>query len=98
MGNLDRKSFTRRRRPHITSIDGILFVTFRLVDSIPKTIVRSYRAKAEWIRSQLEREVVDSSPKYSAELSDWRTRCEAIQREWFKRSEEILHRAEHGPT
>jgi len=97
VGNLDHKTFTRRRRPHITSIDGILFVTFRLVDSIPKAIVRTYRAKIKWIQSQLEREPVYSSLKETDELSVWRTRLEALHWEWFKKSEEILHRAEHGP-
>ena len=94
MGNLDHKTLTRRRRPHITSIDGIIFVTFRLIDSIPKAIVRTHRAKVKWIESQLESGRVYSSSKEADELSDWRTRLEALHREWFKKSEEILHRAE----
>ena len=98
MGNLDHKALTRRRRPHVTSIDGILFVTFRLVNSIPKAIVRSYRAKVNWLRSQLEREPTYSSSKETAESSIWQTRLEELHREWFKKSEDILHRAEHGPN
>jgi hypothetical protein len=97
VGNLDHKTFTRRRRPHITAIDGRLFVTFRLVDSIPKAIVRIYRAKVEWIQSQLERDPVYLSAKETGELSIWRTRLEMLHREWFKKSEEILDRAEQGP-
>ena len=98
MGNLDHKSFTRRRRPHITAVDGILFVTFRLADSIPKSIIRSYRAKVQWIQSNLERGAIDSSMQKSNGPSDWQTRLETLHREWFKKFEDILHRAEYGPA
>ena len=97
MGNLDHKAVTRRRRPHITSIDGILFVTFRLVDSIPKSLVRTYRAKVLWLQSRLEQAATDSSMTLADGSSYWQTRVEDLHREWFKKSEEILHRAEHGP-
>ena len=97
MGNLDYQQVTQRRRPHITSVDGILFVTFRLVDSIPKSIVRSYRAKVRWLQNQLEKHV-DSSSEQVDEFSVWRTRLETLHREWFLKTEEILHRAQHGPT
>ena len=98
MGNLDRKAVTRRRRPHIASIDGVLFVTFRLVDSIPKSIVRTYRARVLWLQSRLEQAATDSSMTTPDGSSPWQTRVEELHREWFKKSEEILHRAEHGPT
>jgi len=68
-----------------------------LVNSIPKAIVRSYRAKVNWLRSQLEREPTYSSSKETAESSIWQTRLEELHREWFKKSEDILHHAEHGP-
>jgi REP element-mobilizing transposase RayT len=97
VGNLDHKAVTRRRRPHITSIDGILFVTFRLIDSIPKSLVRTYRAKVLWLQSRLEQATTDSSMTTADGSSSWQTRVEDLHREWFKKSEEILHRAEHGP-
>lgn len=53
MSNLDFKHITKRRRPHINTQGGILFVTFRLAGSIPKSAVREYKAKREWLEDQL---------------------------------------------
>jgi len=42
---LKYKSLTKRRRPHFQPLDATLFVTFRLVDSIPKSTVRHERRR-----------------------------------------------------
>ena len=49
MGNLDYKGFSKRHRPHIHPPDSIIFVTYRLAGSIPKAVVRTYKAKKDWL-------------------------------------------------
>ena len=97
VANLDFKQVTRRRRPHITTIDAILFVTSRLAESIPKAVVRSHRAKLNWLQSQIDQLRLNSPLKIEEELFTWRDRLDRLHREWFLKTEEILHRAQHGP-
>ena len=99
MANLDYKPLTLRRRPHLQPPDATLFVTFRLAGSIPQSVFRGYKAKRKWLADQLNQ----AQTRYkhepnSAELQSWVERIEAYQREWFLKSEEILHRAASGPT
>jgi len=47
MGNFAYKQFSERHRPHIHPPGSVLFVTYRLAGSIPKSTVREYRAKKE---------------------------------------------------
>jgi putative transposase len=98
LGNLDYKQFTKRRRPHIDPPDATLFVTFRLAGSIPKSVVREYKAKRAWLGSELQRlrALHDNMP--SPEISEWLSRVESFQREWFLKHEAVLHREEFGPT
>jgi len=49
VGNLDYKGFSKRHRPHIHPPDSIIFVTYRLAGSIPKAVVRTYKAKKDWL-------------------------------------------------
>jgi len=98
VGNLDYKQFTERRRPHFNPPDALLFLTFRLAGSIPKSVVREYKAKKEWQGSQLSRVRGITEGQATAELTKWLARIENLNREWFLKSEEILHRANNGPT
>jgi putative transposase len=98
VGNLDYKQFSRRRRPHFNPPDGTLFVTFRLAGSIPKPIVREYKAKLQWHREQLRRVQLLCHGEPSSELEQWTQEVEALNRQWFMKTEEILHKANHGPT
>ena len=95
MGNLEFKSFTRRHRPHITSVDCKLFLTLRLAGSIPQIILRSHRAKLQWLEAQLEQNC--ALPEGALQLPGWCKRLEQYHREWFVKTEEILHQAAHGP-
>lgn len=98
MGNLDYKEFSRRRRPHFHPPDGTLFLTFRLAGSIPKSAIREYRAKMEWLGGHLRRVLLLSDSDPTEELMNWRRQVENLNREWFLKTEEILHRAHHGPV
>ena len=99
MSHLDYKPVTRRRRPHIHYPDSTLFVTFRLAGSIPQSLVRHHKEKRRGLTDQLRRaQSASNQDPDSAELQQWVERVEAHQREWFIKSEEILHRASYGPT
>jgi len=98
VGNLDYKEFTRRRRPHFNPPDGTLFLTFRLAGSIPKPVIREYKAKMQWLQSHLNRVQRLSEGDSNEQLINWLTQVEALNREWFLKTEKILHRANHGPT
>jgi hypothetical protein len=97
VGNLDYKPVTRRRRPHITAVDAILFLMFRLADSIPKGVVRFHRAKLNWLQNQIRQYQLNSSLESEKQLLELRGHLEELQQEWFIKTEEILHRAQHGP-
>jgi hypothetical protein len=53
MTNLDYKQFTRRHRPHIHPPAAVLFVTCRLAGLVPKSTVRDYKAKKQWLENPL---------------------------------------------
>ena len=97
MPHLTYKEFTTRRRPHFQPLEGTLFLTFRLADSIPKSTVRYYKAKHQWFQDQLrrvERMVEDDSSQADSMLAQF----EEFNREWFIKYEDILHRELLGPT
>ena len=98
MPHFDYKEFSRRRRPHFQPVDATLFVTFRLADSIPKSTVRYYKGRLEWLRDQLRRAERMAADDHSIETSNWVARIEKLNREWFLKCEDILHRELAGPT
>jgi putative transposase len=98
VGHLNYHELTIRRRPHFQPLEGTLFVTFRLVDSIPKSTVRYYKARRDWLRDQLERVERFVAEERSAEHASWLAQIEKLDREWFMKCEDILHRDAIGPT
>jgi hypothetical protein len=55
MNRLDYKLYYHRHLPHILPPDSTFFVTFRLIDSIPKSVVRSYQGKIDWLENETTR-------------------------------------------
>lgn len=98
MGRLDYHEFTRRKRPHVQRLDARLFVTFRLAGSIPQSEVRFYKAKREWFKDQLRRVERIAADDPTLGHAKWLADLEKLDRDWFKKSEEILHRAAFGPS
>lgn len=98
MPYLTYKELTVRKRPHWQPLEATLFVTFRLANTVPKSIVRYYKAKRDWNQDQLRRvekmAIDDASPAKAV----WLTQVEKLNREWFIKCEEILHREFVGPT
>ena len=84
---LGYKSFYRRNLPHIQPLDTSLFVTFRLVNSLPSEVL----ARMAEERRQLERVLRPASP--SAE-----SRFRELARRYFKTLESCLDKAANGPT
>lgn len=97
MGRLNYHEFTIRKRPHFQPLEGTLFVTFRLVDSIPKSIVRHYKAKRDWLKDQLRRVERLVAEQPSPERATWLAQIEKLDRDWFIKCEDILHRYAIGP-
>lgn len=92
------KERTARRLPHFHPPDAILFVTFRLAGTVPKSVLRLYSEQKEWLKNETKRidrlKLKDDSPETRAQAE----RLRDFHRHWFMRFEEILHRAETGPA
>lgn len=97
MGQFGYQQFSERHRPHIHPPGSIIFVTYRLAGSIPKSTVREYKAKKQWLDHQLRRAQEVSFDDESPEVSVWPERVEKFTRDWFLKFEDILHKANVGP-
>ena len=96
MNRLDYKLYYHRHLPHIVPPDSTFFVTFRLVDSIPKSVVRSYQGKIDLLENETTRVLKQEgeSPLAIAQLE----RLLAFKREWYAKFEDVLHKAIVGPA
>jgi REP element-mobilizing transposase RayT len=77
----DYKQFYRRKLPHRHSPGATLFITFRLADSIPTTLLRQWLAENEFRRRAAAR----GEPEIE------------FRRRWFARFEDVLDKAANGP-
>jgi REP element-mobilizing transposase RayT len=75
-----------------------LFVTFRLAGSVPKPVLRLYRAEKKWLEEETRRIVRLKLEDDSPEMRAHESRFLDFQRGWFVKFEDILHKAESGPT
>lgn len=96
MSQFEYKQFYERNRPHIHPPDATLFVTFRLFDSIPKSTIREYRAKKEWLDSELIRIEREQGVNPSELAAKQQERLLEFRRTWFRKFEDLLDRAKHG--
>jgi len=55
VGRLDYHQLTTRKRPHFQPLEAKLFVTFRLAESIPKSVVHYYKQRRRWLEDQVAR-------------------------------------------
>jgi len=92
------KERTERNLPHFHPPDATLFVTFRLAGSVPKPVLRVSHAQKQWWKEETERiaklKLKDDSPEMEAH----ERRFLEFRRKWFVDFEDILHKAETGPT
>lgn len=96
MRNFVFKQFTRRHRPHIQSPGAILFVTYRLAGSIPKSVVRSYEVRKKLLEKELR--LAERAANAPQQSKQWREQLERFQRQSFAKFEAILHQSTCGPT
>lgn len=90
------KERTERNLPHRHPPGATLFVTFRLAETIPKSMLRLYRAQKLWFEEETRRvwKLQDGSLGMEAHLQ----RLTEFRRQWFVKFEEALHKADTGPT
>jgi putative transposase len=92
------KERTKRNLPHFHPPGATLFVTFRLIDTIPRSVLRSHYAQKTWWEHETRRIAALKLEDDSAELKAHIKRLHESRREWFVKFEDILHKAETGPT
>jgi len=90
--------FYRRKLPHIHPPGAILFVTFRLAGSVPKGVLKEWKAEKQWLEHELKRVALEAKETNTLEALNHEARLIAFHRRWFLKFEEILHRADQGPT
>jgi putative transposase len=98
MNTLDYRQFSHRKLPHIHSPGKTLFVTYRLIDSIPQAVLKQHQQEKQLLRKQLEKTQVKILKLNEREDQEIKEKLESFRRRWFLRFEEILDQAESGPT
>ncbi|MFN2532927.1 MAG: transposase [Pyrinomonadaceae bacterium] len=89
------KQFYRRKLPHIQPPNATLFVTFRLKESIPKTVLQQWKQERIWLQSEIKRV---STIEFARTLDErQKARLLDFHRRWFVKFEAILHKEETGP-
>lgn len=96
MNQFEFKQYFVRNRPHIHPPGATLFVTFRLAGSIPKSTLREYRAKKDWLDNELLRIEREISGNSSDIFEKQYGRFLEFHRIWFLKFEDILHGAKNG--
>jgi putative transposase len=86
---LNYKPFYERALPHYQPPGAMLFVTFRLADSIPTGILRELTAEADRIEAMLQ---------YEKDPLERQARAYLEQRRMFGKWDEALHCSRSGPT
>lgn len=87
MSNYDYKSGYRRNLPHLQPEGTTIFVTFRLVDSIPKSMLTRWRNERDLLEQQLSR--IGNNTEREAQLRQF-------QRRRFVELESLLDCASEG--
>lgn len=102
MSQFDYKPYYRRNLPHIQPPGATFFVTFHLAGSLPRTVLQQWTREKHQIEKEKRRLVKLPSGVTSAECvtldkkredreSEW-------QRQWFRKFETTLDRAQSGPV
>lgn len=92
------KGYTERNLPHVHSTDATFFVTFRLAGTIPKQVQRLYHAQKLWLEEETARVSRMNLKDDSPELKAHEQRLREFGQKWFRKYEDVLHKAETGPT
>lgn len=94
MSNYEYKPSYKRNLPHIQPPGATFFVTFNLVESIPKHVFEHWKKES----TQLQNKKLWISKRQDKELlADIERRIHNQNREWFRRFEKTLDAANSGP-
>ena len=97
MSQFDYKEYYDRHRPHIHPPGATPFITFRLAGSIPKAVLRQYRAQKLWLDQESQRLVKENANSPSKAVEAHQARLAEFHRNWFRQFEDILHQEQDGP-
>lgn len=86
---MEYKQYYRRKLPHIHSPGATLFLTFRLADSIPKSVIEKWKQEKIWLEKEQER-ILNSKAVNENQKESFLD----FQRRWFVRFEDVLHKQE----
>ena len=86
MNHFDYKGSYRRNLPHIQPKGAILFVTFRLTGSLPKSLTAQWREERKWLAH-----VEKTNPDYFTRVK------RDFERSWFAKFEAVLDGGSSGP-
>ena len=89
MGNLDYKLSYKRNLPHIQPKGATFFVTFRLKDSIPQSVLREWQNENEAAEIELQK-INDGQLRQAERYKE--------QRRQYGRMDNYLNLAKNGPT
>lgn len=96
MSHFDFKQFYRRNLPHVQPPEATLFVTFRLANSIPQSVLEEWRREKKRLEAeQLRREATTVEELDPAVAVEERR---AFQRRWFSKFESAMHEETAGPV
>ncbi len=91
------KERTERNLPHWHPPGATLFVTFRLANSIPKSALRKYHAQKIWLEEETKRLKKLKLRDVDSEIVAHEKRLQEFRRQWFKKYDDIMDKAETGP-
>src|SRR5262249_640960 len=92
------KERTERNLPHFHPPGATLFVSFRLAGTGPKPTVREYYEQKQSLEEETKRIIGLKLKADSPEMEEHEQRLLEFGRKWFVKFEDILHKAEAGPT
>jgi putative transposase len=98
MRQYNYKERTARNLPHYHPPQATLFLTFRLAGTVPRPVLRKYSSEKQWLTNEIRRVERLTVNDDSEELQHHQKRVHDFHRRWFRELQDILHRAETGPT
>ncbi|MEK7725062.1 MAG: transposase [Acidobacteriota bacterium] len=89
---MEYKQYYRRKLPHIHSPGAVLFVTFRLAGSIPKTVIEKWKQEKIWLEKESGR--IQKLSESENITNNQKEDLLNFHRRWFAKFEDVLHQEE----
>ncbi len=82
--------FYKRNLPHIHPRDGIFFITFRLVDSLPTNVLKKLKEEKIAKLNLLEKKFNKNQKEFDGEIYN-------LEKRYFAKFDKWLDRSSEGP-